>query len=78
MKKLLIALAGTALVAGLYSFTSVNSTKDVVSYTVNAEKSRVDWIGSKKNDYHTGYFVVKSGSVQVEGGKLKGGEFVID
>jgi polyisoprenoid-binding protein YceI len=78
MKKLLFALAGTALVAGLYSFTSVNSTKDVVSYTVNAEKSRVDWVGSKKNDYHTGYFVVKSGSLQVDGGKLKGGEFVID
>jgi polyisoprenoid-binding protein YceI len=78
MKKMLFTLAGAALVVGLYSFTTVNSTKDVVTYNVNADKSRVDWVGSKKNDYHTGYFTVKSGSLQVDGGKLKGGEFVID
>jgi polyisoprenoid-binding protein YceI len=78
MKKMLFTLSGAALVAGLYSFTTVNSTKDVVTYNVNAEKSRVDWVASKKNDYHTGYFTVKGGSLQVDGGKLKGGEFVID
>lgn len=72
------ALLGTALLAGIYSFTGITSTKDLISYTVQADKSRVDWVGSKKNDFHTGYFTVKSGSVQVNGGKLVGGEFVID
>jgi polyisoprenoid-binding protein YceI len=38
----------------------------------------VDWVGSKKSDFHTGYFPVKSGAVQVDGGKLVGGSFVID
>ena len=38
----------------------------------------MDWIGSKKSDFHTGYFPLKSGAVQVDGGKLVGGSFVID
>ncbi|MDD2791584.1 MAG: YceI family protein [Sediminibacterium sp.] len=78
MKKIVFALLGTAFVAGLYSFSPVKSVKEVVTYSVDASKSRVDWVGSKKNDFHTGYFTVKSGSVQVDGGKLTGGEFVID
>ncbi len=78
MKKILFVLLGSAMIAGLSSFAPVKSAKDVVTYSVNAEKSKVDWVGSKKSDYHTGYFTVKSGSVQVDGGKLKGGEFVID
>ncbi len=78
MKKIVFALFGTALLAGLYSFAPKNSIKDVVTMNVLAEKSRIDWVGSKKSDFHTGYFNVKSGTVQVEAGKLKGGEFVID
>jgi polyisoprenoid-binding protein YceI len=78
MKKFFIPLLGAATIAGLSAFAPIKSAKQVVTYTVNAEKSKVEWVGSKKSDYHTGYFTVKSGSVQVDGGKLKGGEFVID
>lgn len=78
MKKIVFGLFGTALLVGLYSFAPKKSTKDIVTLNVLAEKSRVDWVGSKKSDFHTGYFTVKSGTVQVEAGKLKGGEFVID
>ncbi len=78
MKKIVFTLLGTAFLAGLFAFTSVKSTKDVVTYTVQSDKSRIDWVGSKKSDFHTGNFTVKSGSVQVDGGKLTGGEFVID
>ena len=78
MKKIALALLGTAFLAGIYSFTTVNKTMDVVTYKVEAGKSRVDWVGSKKNDFHTGYFTVKSGAVQVSNGKVTGGEFVID
>ena len=69
MKKIVFALLGTAFLAGLYSFSPVKSVKEVVTYSVDASKSRVDWVGSKKNDFHTGYFTVKSGSVKVDGGE---------
>jgi len=62
----------------LLSFTPKQNKADAVTFTVTAQKSKIDWIGSKKSDYHTGYFPIKSGSVQVEGGKLVGGSFVID
>ena len=62
----------------LLSFTPKQNKADAVTFTVTAQKSKVDWIGSKKSDYHTGYFPIKSGSVQVEAGKLVGGSFVID
>ena len=78
MKKIVFALLGTAFLTGMYAFTPVKSTKDVVTYNVQADKSRIDWVGSKKSDFHTGNFAVKSGTIQVDGGKLKGGEFVID
>lgn len=78
MKKAFVAIAGFAMILGLSSFVSKDIKKDVVNYTVNAEKSRIDWIGSKKADFHTGFFPIKSGSVSVDAGKLKGGKFVID
>ncbi len=78
MKKSIFAVAALALTLGLSSFVGADTKKDVVNYNVTAEKSRIDWIGSKKGDFHTGYFPIKSGSVAVDGGKLKGGKFVID
>ena len=78
MKKAIVAITSFALILGLSSFVSGNTKKDVVNYTVNAEKSKIDWIGSKKGDYHTGIFPIKSGSVSVDAGKLTGGKFTID
>ena len=77
MKKLMIALTGVAFLAGTFAFTPATLKKDA-SLAVNTEKSRVDWVASKKSDFHTGNFPIKSGSVVVDGGKLKGGKFVID
>ena len=50
----------------------------VTNFTVDSSKSKVNWVGSKKSDFHTGYFPVKSGDVKVAGGKLVGGSFIID
>lgn len=77
MKKVLFALTGIAFLAGVYSFKTADK-KPAASLAVNTEKSRVDWVGSKKADFHTGYFPIKSGSVTVDAGKLTGGKFVID
>jgi polyisoprenoid-binding protein YceI len=62
----------------LLSFAPKAKNADVVNFKVTAQKSKVDFTGSKKSDYHTGYFPIKSGAVQVNGGKLVGGSFVID
>jgi len=78
MKKIIFSLTLIAASVGLFSFTAKTTKADVATFTVNAKSSKVDFTGSKKSDYHTGYFPIKSGSVQVDGGKLVGGSFVID
>lgn len=75
MKKAFFALTGLAFLAGIYSFAPL---KKQASLTVNTEKSRVDWVASKKTDFHTGFFPLKSGEVKMDGNKLAGGRFVID
>ncbi len=77
MKKGFFAIAAALLLAGVYSFVPVNKgTAD--TYTINPERSKVEWSGSAKDHSHPGYLPVKSGSVSVDGGKLVGGTFVID
>ena len=78
MKKIIFSIAVIAASISLYSFTPKAKNADVVTFNVTAQKSKVDFTGSKKSDYHTGYFPIKSGAVQVNGGKLVGGSFVID
>lgn len=78
MKRIILSVAVLATSFSLVAFTKKDKSPAAVTFTVNAQKSKVDWVGSKKSDFHTGYFPVKSGSVQVEGGKLVGGSFVID
>lgn len=78
MKKFLVSLAGILFFAGSFSFTNPTEKKLGTSLSVNIEKSKVDWVASKKSDFHTGFFPLKSGEVWVDGGKLTGGKFVID
>jgi len=78
MKKIMFPFAVVAASISLFSFVPKAKNADVVTFNVTAQKSKVDFTGSKKSDFHTGYFPIKSGSVQVNGGKLVGGNFVID
>lgn len=76
MKKLVLTLVSAAMIIGISSFTLLKKKAPI---TLNVtEKSRIDWIGSKAGDFHTGSFSLKSGQVQVDNGKLTGGSFVID
>jgi polyisoprenoid-binding protein YceI len=78
MKKIILSSAFALATVVLFSFNTPTSTKQVETFTVTAQKSKVDFTGSKKNDFHTGYFPVKSGAVKIEAGKLVGGTFVVD
>ena len=62
----------------MFSFSPKATTQGGINFNVNAAKSKVNWTGSKIGDFHTGYFPVKSGSIQTVAGKLVGGSFVID
>lgn len=78
MKKIIFSSAFAIATLVLFSFNKPTSTKAVETFTVTAQKSRVDFIGSKKSDFHTGTIPVKSGTVKIEDKKLVGGSFVVD
>ena len=81
MKKVLLGFA-LAIVAsiGISAFTSKVSSekKELATYNVVTDYSKVEWVGTKKSGYHSGAFKVKSGDVKFDGNKLAGGKFVID
>lgn len=78
MKKAFLALAGVAFLTGIYSFAPRTEKKQAATLTVNTDKSRIDWVASKKSDFHTGIFPIKNGQVMVDDGKLTGGKFILD
>lgn len=48
------------------------------SYAVNTTASKVLWEGAKVTGKHNGTISLSEGKVMVDGGKITGGEFVID
>lgn len=77
MKKLFTVLSVSFVLAAAFAFMP-KAKFDTVTYNVAVDKSRVEWSASKKSGYHPGYFPLKSGTIQLDGNKLKGGKFVID
>lgn len=78
MKKLILTFSFAAVLATTYSFINPNQKfGEPTTYQVDT-KSRVDFVGSKKGDFHPGTFAVKSGSLTVDAGKLTGGKFILD
>jgi len=49
-----------------------------VTYTVDAAKSSITWVGKKVAGSHNGTIAIKSGSLNVDGKKVTGGSFVMD
>lgn len=58
--------------------TEATATTESVTYTVDTQKSMVEWTGKKLAYGHTGTIQIKSGDVSVENGALTAGNFVID
>src|SRR5690606_26732077 len=46
--------------------------------TVNPSASSIKWLGKKVSGEHYGEVSIKSGTLLVDGGKLTGGNFVVD
>lgn len=62
-------------VVGLSAFTNPNKP---ITYTVDAAKSTITWLGKKVTGSHNGTITLKSGSLDVDGKNVTGGTFVID
>lgn len=63
-----------AITISLFAFTS-----GIITHKVDTEKSTVAWYGQKiTGDSHNGYIKLKSGSLLLEKGLLKGGSFIVD
>ena len=58
--------------------TALATDGDKNSYTVDTEESTIQWFGKKVTGAHEGVIHIKSGTVEMDGDKLKGGEFTID
>lgn len=48
------------------------------TYKISPSKSSIGWLAKKVTGQHNGTVGLKSGSLEVEDGKLTGGEFVMD
>ncbi|MFY7653053.1 MAG: YceI family protein [Chitinophagaceae bacterium] len=77
MKKLIVSLSVVIASTTLLSFIPANKIA-ADAYTVDTKNSKVEFVGSKTDGYHPGFFSIKSGSVTLDNGKLTGGSFVID
>ncbi|HEY1025685.1 MAG TPA: YceI family protein, partial [Sphingobacteriaceae bacterium] len=73
MKKILTS----ALLASTVLFLAFTKPK-TVSYTVDTEKSSVEWIGKKVTGQHNGTIKLASGNLVVSGNAIKDGSIVID
>jgi polyisoprenoid-binding protein YceI len=73
MKKSFILSLGLSFL--LFSFVS---NAPLETYKINAAQSKVGWVGKKVTGQHNGTIAVKEGNLEVKGGKITGGSFVID
>jgi polyisoprenoid-binding protein YceI len=64
------------LLAGLFIFISAGLNAQ--SYSVDTQKSKVKWLGTKVTGKHYGTISIKSGELGMKNGKIVSGSFVID
>ncbi|MBD2705550.1 YceI family protein [Spirosoma sp. BT702] len=78
ISQLLFGLAALSLVS--FTPTEIPSSKKgkETAYKVDAQQSKLNWKAKKVTGEHSGTAPIRSGSLALENGKLKGGSFDID
>lgn len=71
MKKIGILILAIAFVGMSFTFVEEN-------YTVDPASSAVSWKGYKPTGDHSGSIMLQSGSIEMNGDKIKSGTFVVD
>ncbi len=57
---------------------AAEATEQAVTYNVDTEASKIEWLGSKVGGSHNGTIALQDGMVKVADQKLQSGEFQID
>jgi len=66
------------LLVAVVALSAFKNPGKPVTYTVDAAKSNITWLGKKVTGSHNGTISLKSGSLNVNGKNVTGGTFVID
>ena len=65
-------------VMAVVAMAFTNNNLEDGNYAVSLKQSKVEWVGKKVTGQHNGTVAIKSGSLVIKDGMLKGGEFTMD
>ncbi len=74
MKKFLASVIGIVVIFSIVAFTTFKTE----TYKADVKESKIGWLAKKVTGQHNGYVTLKEGTLQVENGKIIGGEFTMD
>jgi polyisoprenoid-binding protein YceI len=74
MKRIFTSIIGVVVLFAVFAFTTFKPE----TYKADVKESKVGWFAKKVTGQHNGYVSLKEGSLQVEKGKIIGGEFTLD
>ena len=75
MKNFFLSLS---LISGMTVFISMDKPVKVVTYTVDTERSKIDWSAKKVGGGHMGTIMITSGTLVSNGKSLTKGSFLIN
>ncbi len=73
-----LKISSIFLLVAVVALSAFKNPAKPVTYTVDAAKSTITWIGKKVTGSHNGTIALQSGSLAVNGKSVTGGTFTID
>jgi len=73
-----LKISSIFLLVAVVALSAFKNPKKPVTYTVDASKSTIAWVGKKVTGSHNGTIALKSGTLNVNGKNVTGGGFIID
>ncbi len=66
------------IMVSIMAILAINSFASAQTFVLDANESKIEWIGRKVTGQHNGTLGLASGSISMEGETVKSGEFKID
>jgi len=73
-----LKISSIFLLVAVVALSAFKNPTKPVTYTVDAAKSTITWVGKKVTGSHNGTISLKSGSLNIDGKNVTGGTFTID
>lgn len=73
-----LKISSIFLLVAVVALSAFKNPTKPVTYTVDAAKSTITWVGKKVTGSHNGTIALQSGSLAVNGKNVTGGTFTID